>query len=142
MAREGSWWCKVGSGGRSETHCGSSGGHRCSMLLGVMLNLVRILLLVLVQFSLILILVLLNWFLVLFKVLLGLLLVLLDRLLILLWLFWVLLVLVREGFLLVHRLLLVLMLLHPVGCRVVAVDCFCLLVGGLHTLNSSLDPSP
>merc|ERR1719400_1765110 len=79
------------------------------MLLGVMLNLVRILLLVLLQFSLILILVLLNWFLVVFKVLLG--------------------------------LLLVLMLLHPVGCRVVAVDCFCLLVGGLHTLNSSLDPS-
>merc|ERR1719222_1205242 len=125
LTREGARGCKVSSGGRGESHCRScaSGGHRCFRLLRVMLNL----LLILLRFPLILLLVLLGWFLVLFKVLLGLLLVLL--------------VLLRVGFLLVHRLLLVLLLLHPVGSRSGAVGCLCLLVGGLHTL-SCLNPSP
>ena len=141
MTGEGAWGCRVSSRGRRESHCGSCapGGHRCFWLLRVMLDLVRVLFLILLQFSLILFLVLLGWLLVLFKVLLGLLLVLLNWLLI--RLLRVLLVLVRVGFLLVDRLLLVLLLLHPVGSRSGAVGCLCLLVGGLYTL-SSLDPSP
>ena len=108
------------------------------------MDLVRVLRLILLQFSLILLLVLRGWFLILFKVLLWLLLVLLNWLLIRLFYRELLLVLLGVGFLLVHRLLLVLLLFHLVGRRIRAVDCLCLLVGGLLVLNTfpSLDPSP